>query len=795
MKCNACGADILPGDKFCSNCGVKINLSIREEIPEEKVKATPEKHIPAEPVNTNNAVSNNAETKKETSNINKTQKSSPQIKPPKKSPKLIATIAIILLVLASVLFFVVAKAVNNSLKVFTPYASTECAGKTYDQVKKDFSLAGFTKIEIKALADLEYGDVSDEGNVQQVSINGISDFDGNHEFKKTDRIVITYHSPKMVTVPLSSSAAKDVVGWQLKNVFSNAGFREIVESEVIDLDPDKTSAEFESEVKINSLNTFKDYSQFPVNSKIEIVTHKPYEKYTLDLVIDFVGNWFFDKYDVRLTLGEYSNSLEHGKDAEFKYRLKPGQYTITFTGIGSSSSKGSVDIDIFDDTEAAYQIWCYSDHIDVKKQYIEYKHAAGENEAMIPASPTSCKGSNYETVQQQFAKAGFSNISYKILYDIVWGVTPNGSVEKVTVDGKSDFARGEVFPKDAPIIITYHMPSEDDPNKPTPTPAAAPTSRPTSTPSSNNKSSTEEEILTKANCDDLAAILSGDYLDAEAQQRFVQKYRGRTIEFNCLVGMLMPSPKYKTICTYVLVPGTQSNSIDGAAMFLVEDASPATFHWDRDTRPSYLEQWSKIRIRAKVKSWTDSMYIEIEPIKTWGKQFDDPIQTSTPMATSTPKPTPKPTTAPQPSSSMPTMSGTSLDKVMQVAKNYGLSRAFSDENFGHGTKNCSLQSQSGGLTLDVIYSSSTREVLSGQVVTFNTLSTNEEQSNFIQAISAVLCPENSVDAVTGWVKNNVGDSQKTTIDSFTYEVSLGPTGNLLYYAGYDNWEDWELSFD
>ena len=141
------------------------------------------------------------------------------------------------------------------------------------------------------------------------------------------------------------------------------------------------------------------------------------------------------------------------------------------------------------------------------------------------------------------------------------------------------------------------------------------------------------------------------------------------------------------------------------------------------------------------------------------------------------------------------MSGTSLDKVMQVAKNYGLSRAFSDENFGHGTKNCSLQSQSGGLTLDVIYSSSTREVLSGQVVTFNTLSTNEEQSNFIQAISAVLCPENSVDAVTGWVKNNVGDSQKTTIDSFTYEVSLGPTGNLLYYAGYDNWEDWELSFD
>ena len=142
---------------------------------------------------------------------------------------------------------------------------------------------------------------------------------------------------------------------------------------------------------------------------------------------------------------------------------------------------------------------------------------------------------------------------------------------------------------------------------------------------------------------------------------------------------------------------------------------------------------------------------------------------------------------------MPVMKGTSLSNVLRAAEAFGLTRPFSDENYGHGTYRCSLQSPSGGLTLDLIYSSSTSEILCGRVVTFNYLSTTEEQAEFIRYISAAICPETDVYEVTTWVASNIGNSTSKTIGDFEYEVDLGPANNLLYYAGISNWEKWELS--
>lgn len=157
---------------------------------------------------------------------------------------------------------------------------------------------------------------------------------------------------------------------------------------------------------------------------------------------------------------------------------------------------------------------------------------------------------------------------------------------------------------------------------------------------------------------------------------------------------------------------------------------------------------------------------------------------STPISTSNPE-----------DNLMPVMSGTSLDSVLNTAIEYGLSRALSDESFGHGTKMCSLQNSNGGLTLDIIYSASTKEVLCGSIVTFNTLSSAEEQQAFITAMASVLCPAVDTPDVTDWVNTNVGGSAETIINGFVYEVALGPVGNCLYYAGEQNWEEWVLSLD
>ena len=95
--------------------------------------------------------------------------------------------------------------------------------------------------------------------------------------------------------------------------------------------------------------------------------------------------------------------------------------------------------------------------------------------------------------------------------------------------------------------------------------------------------------------------------------------------------------------------------------------------------------------------------------------------------------------------------------------------------------------------MDVIYSTSTKEVLCASIVTFSTLSSADEQKAFIKAMAGVLCPSNDQSDVTEWVNSNVGGSAETTINGFVYEVGLGPTGNYLYYAGERNWEEWDSS--
>lgn len=75
----------------------------------------------------------------------------------------------------------------------------------------------------------------------------------------------------------------------------------------------------------------------------------------------------------------------------------------------------------------------------------------------VPIASSEVATQNYESVVQQFKDAGFTNIKTTKLEDLITGwLTEDGSVEKVTIDGKEDFESGEVYSKDIPIDITYH---------------------------------------------------------------------------------------------------------------------------------------------------------------------------------------------------------------------------------------------------------------------------------------------------------------------------------------------------
>lgn len=102
------------------------------------------------------------------------------------------------------------------------------------------------------------------------------------------------------------------------------------------------------------------------------------------------------------------------------------------------------------------------------------KWEVGEGEVAVPASASDFKYKNCNDVQVTLEEAGFTNISTEILYDIVLGWTSEGEVASVSIGGRTNYEKGEVFKLDDPVIITYHMKEADDPNKATETPTTKP---------------------------------------------------------------------------------------------------------------------------------------------------------------------------------------------------------------------------------------------------------------------------------------------------------------------------------
>lgn len=140
---------------------------------------------------------------------------------------------------------------------------------------------------------------------------------------------------------------------------------------------------------------------------------------------------------------------------------------------------------------------------------------------------------------------------------------------------------------------------------------------------------------------------------------------------------------------------------------------------------------------------------------------------------------------------MPTMNGSSLNSVVSVAKSYGLSTQFSDEDWGNGSKMRGMSNNK--FSIKIVYSSTTKELLMVSVVTYSTNSTTQEQKNFIKAISSTACPASDSTTVSQWVNSNIGNEKVTKINGRTYELLIGSSNNICYSAGNAEWETWELA--
>lgn len=385
--------------------------------------------------------------------------------------------------------------------ISAPKSASEYNGVSYQSAVDEFTEAGFTNIVTKEVDDLVLDTISDEGNVSLITINGTSDFQKGDSFKKDAETIIEYHTAQKIAVPVSSDDLNAMDYIDIAKMFSEAGFTNVEAEVIFDSDPDTMNADFRNEVSIEYASNFMQGDTYPFNTAVKVVCHLPYAKYDVDIHIDFIGNLMFSKYDVDYLMeGIVDDTLSHGQDKDLSLRLKEGNYTLTFSEKGSSSNITDLTIDVSDDMEASYRLYCESGNIRVETLYVENKHAAGEGQVMVPDSASNLKYINYQETVEKLRQAGFTNIKTEAVYDIVWGFTAEGTVASITIGEVSDFNRGDVFEKDTPVVVTYHMKEGDKPAETTsPTETEPPVETPSTEPERVSYSTNDYETAKKGN--------------------------------------------------------------------------------------------------------------------------------------------------------------------------------------------------------------------------------------------------------------------------------------------------------
>lgn len=267
----------------------------------------------------------------------------------------------------------------------------------------------------------------------------------------------------VIACPVGTSDCIGTEYSELERKLNSAGFTNITIEKIEDLkygESDRIGTV--EKVSIDGVTDFAAGQEFDSSADVVIQYHA-YAKCKVNIHIDFIENMIFSKYDIKFGIGDNIESIPHGEEADFEYSLEPGEYTLTFTSKDSSSVKGETVLQVEGDVNASYKIFCHSDDINVETLYVENYGSVGENEIMIPSPVSEYKYMNYEESEKALRELGFTNISTKAVYDIVFGVTTEGSVESVSINGNTEFVRGDIFASDAEIVITYHMRQEDDP--------------------------------------------------------------------------------------------------------------------------------------------------------------------------------------------------------------------------------------------------------------------------------------------------------------------------------------------
>lgn len=397
-----------------------------------------------------------------------------------------------------------------------PVGKDDCIGKKYSEIESVFSECGFVNISLKPIEDLKLSESDKVGQIDNISIDGTTDFEKNQTYQSDAKITINYHA---------------------------------------------------------------------------------YAKCVVNVHINFIPNLIFNKYDVKFNFdGANEGTLTHGESVDYQLTVEPGEYAVEFVSKDSSSVKGKTTLKVNGDVNVSYKIECHSDEIFVEVEYTENLGDVGENEIMMSSSMKDYKYNNYKDVEKELKKLGFTNIKTKILYDIELGWTDEGETESVSINGKDDFKRGDIFANSDEVIITYHMKAEDDPVKK----------------KEEKKTDMEsKQNLTVDNCSELADMLSNKAEIDQSYSDFASKYKGRTIEFDGRIDYCVHYKDYDTRFDYIVSAGNYDPDHQIGPSFKFENVNYYDLHTDIDT----VSVGKNVHIVAKVEYFdTNSGLFYLDPV-------------------------------------------------------------------------------------------------------------------------------------------------------------------------------------
>lgn len=416
-----------------------------------------------------------------------------------------------------------------------------------------------------------------------------------------------------VTVPYGADECVGQDYSTIQDSFRSAGSINVKVEKIEDLkvtDPDKVNTI--DSISIGGNPDFTKGQEFKTDDEV-IIRYHAYEKCNVTIHVDFVSNLIFSKYDLNLLLnGIEKGTLTHGEEQDFELYVDPGEYTLTFESDEASSVKGEVVLTVDCDIEASYKISCYNDNVSIETLYVDRLTELADGEVKLDVAASEYKYKNYEEVSTALKTLGFTNIRYEILYDIALGWTDEGEVESVSIADKTDFNRGNVFPADAKIVITYHMPEDDDPNKPI-------ESKPTESDDSglsHQGLDGSEPNLTAENCPELAEMLTNKAEIDETYSSFATKYQDRIIEFDGRIDYCTKHGNYNTRFDYLVSAGDYDPDHQIGPTFKFEDVNYYDLNTDLDTVSVGLN----VHIVAIVRSFdSNNGLFYLDPVSVTGR--------------------------------------------------------------------------------------------------------------------------------------------------------------------------------